>query len=124
MVQAALPLHLLDRFARARARWAAALEGAGRGDFSRSHELEAVSRYLGRLVAAEAKALALRGPAAFGQPVAALDSPGPRSLPNASLLELSLLVDRAFPELRGWNEQVALRRYLRRREVPRGVRGA
>lgn len=95
MVQSALPLHLLDRFARARTRWSAALDGAGQGDFSRSHDLEAVSRYLGRLVAAEAKKTAQRG-----------------RLGN--LLELSLLVDRAFPELRGWNEQVALRRYLRR----------
>jgi hypothetical protein len=98
MVQSALPLHLLDRFARARARWSAALDGAGRGDFSRSHDLEAVSRYLGRLVAKEAKTALPHG-----------------SVSGASLLELSLLVDRAFPELRGWNEQVALRRYLRTR---------
>lgn len=96
MVQSALPLHLLDRFARARARWSAALDGAGRGDFSRSHDLEAISRYLGRLVAKEAKATSVRGR-------------------MGTLLELSLLVDRAFPELRGWNEQVALRRYLRTR---------
>jgi hypothetical protein len=94
MVQSALPLHLLDRFARARSRWQQALQRAARGDFSQTRELEAVSRYLGRLVAAEAKAAALRkGKAGI-----------------ASLLELSLLVDRAFPELRGWNEQVALRR--------------
>lgn len=96
MVQSALPLHLLERFTRARARWAAALEAAGRGDFSRSHDLEAVSRYLGRLVAKEAKSTTIGGR-------------------MGTLLELSLLVDRAFPELRGWNEQVALRRYLRTR---------
>lgn len=96
MVQSALPLHLLDRFARARTRWSAALDGAARGDFSRSHDLEAISRYLGRLVAKEAKSTSIRGR-------------------MGTLLELSLLVDRAFPELRGWNEQVALRRYLRTR---------
>lgn len=96
MVQSALPLHLLDRFARARMRWSAALDAAGRGDFSRSHDLEAVSRYLGRLVAKEAKASSIGGR-------------------MGTLLELSLLVDRAFPELRGWNEQVALRRFLRPR---------
>ncbi|HLO04011.1 MAG TPA: hypothetical protein VK191_12955 [Symbiobacteriaceae bacterium] len=98
MVQSALPLHLLDRFTRARDRWSVALDGASRGDYSKSHDLEAVSRYLGRLVAAEAKTTAQRGRAGA-----------------ASLLELSLLVDRAFPELRGWNQQVALMRYLRTR---------
>lgn len=98
MVQSALPLHLLDRFAKARKRWSAALDGAGRGDFSLVRDLEAVSRYLGRLVAAEAKLSGLRGRAGV-----------------ASLMELSLLVDRSFPELRGWNEQVACQRYLRTR---------
>jgi hypothetical protein len=97
MVQSALPLQLLDRFARARGRWSTALEGAARGDYS-FRDLEAVSRYLGRLVAGEAKATALRGRTGA-----------------VALLELSLLVDRAFPELRGWNEHVALQRLLRAR---------
>lgn len=98
MVQSALPLQLLDRFARARGRWSTALDGAGRGDYSQIRDLEAVSRYLGRLVAGEAKATAVRGRTGA-----------------VALLELSLLVDRAFPELRGWNEHVALQRLLRAR---------
>ncbi len=93
--QAALPLELYGQLQRVRNRYAAALLAAGRGDYSHRRELRAVARQVGRILAREArKSLEERG--------------------GLRMLDLSLAVDRLFPELRGWTQHEALQVRLRK----------
>lgn len=93
--QAALPLDLFERLQLLRNRYAGAILAAGQGDYIHTRELRALSRYLGRLLAREArKSLHERG--------------------GLRMLDISLAVDRFFPELRGWNQHDLLERHRRR----------
>jgi hypothetical protein len=106
--QTLLPLELFDRLCQVRHRFAEALSAAGRGDYSREAELRGVSRYLGQLLAGMAgKGTAERG--------------------GLSIVELAITIDRAFPEMRGWNRYIAANRTTianqasaKRRSTPRG----
>lgn len=89
--QTALPLELFARLERVRNRYAAALVAAGQGDFSQRVELRSVSRAVGHVLAQEAR-----------------KSPEERG--GMRLLDLTLAMDRFFPELRGCNQAEALRR--------------
>lgn len=93
--QAALPLGLFERLERVRNRYASALLFAGKGDYSLELELRAATRYLGRLLAQEAR-----------------KSPEERG--GMRMMEISLAVDRFFPELRGWHQHDALQRQRKR----------
>ncbi len=93
--QTALPIELFERLQRIRNRYAPALLAAGQGDYSRRVELRSVSRVVGHILAQEAK-----------------KSPEERG--GMRLLDLSLAVDRFFPELRGWNQKAALERLANR----------
>ncbi|MFZ5816630.1 MAG: hypothetical protein ACOY93_15275 [Bacillota bacterium] len=88
--QASLPLDLFARLQRVRRRYAAVLQAAARGDFSREGELHAISRILGHMLAKEAR-----------------KSPEERG--GLRMLEISMAVDSYFPEMRAWNQQAALR---------------
>lgn len=83
--QASLPADLFERLQRARNRYSDALLAASQGDYTCRDELRAVSRYIGRLLAEEAR----RSPEERG---------------GIRLLNLSLEVARFFPELKGWNQ--------------------
>lgn len=83
--QASLPAELFDRLQRVRNRYADALLAASQGNYLHRHELRAVSRYIGQLLAQEAR----RSPEERG---------------GIRLLDLSLEVARFFPELKGWNQ--------------------
>jgi len=84
-VQCTLPLDLFDQLNWLRRRYAAALSAAGRGDYSHPADLRSLTRHLGRLLAQEArKSQEERG--------------------GLKMLEISLAVDRTFPELRAWNQ--------------------
>lgn len=89
--QTALPIDLFERLQRVRNRYAAALVAAGTGDYSRRIELRSISRAVGHILAAEA-------------------GKSPEERGGMRLLDLTLAVDRFFPELRGWNQSEALRR--------------
>lgn len=93
--QTALPIDLFERLQRIRNRYAAALVAAGEGDYSRRVELRSVSRVVGHILAQEAKK-------------------GPEQRGGMRMLDLSLAVDRFFPELRGWNQRAALERLASR----------
>lgn len=88
--QASLPLDLFGRLHRIRRRYAAVLQAASRGDFSRDEELHAVSGLLGHILAKEAR-----------------KSPEERG--GLRMLDISMAVDAYFPEMRSWNQQAALR---------------
>ncbi|MDF2630257.1 MAG: hypothetical protein K0R39_4088 [Symbiobacteriaceae bacterium] len=102
--QAALPLALFERMQRIRQRYGAALAGAIAGDFSRSQDLRTVSRAVGHLLATEARK--------------SVDERG-----GLRMLDISLMVDAFFPELRGWN-QFEMRRLHQRRLAAAGKQQA
>lgn len=83
--QASLPADLFERLQRVRNRYADALLAASKGNYAHRDELRALSRYIGRLLAEEAR----RSPEERG---------------GIRLLDLSLEVARFFPELKGWNQ--------------------
>lgn len=88
-VQANLPPELLAQFQRIRTRYAADFKAAQAGDYERAQGLHAASRWVGRLLAREArKSLQERG--------------------GLRMLDLSLAVDQFFPELRGWTQHQLL----------------
>lgn len=89
--QATLPLELFNRLQRLRRRYAPVLQAAGAGDFADEARLHALTRRLGRILAEAAhKTVEERG--------------------GLRMLELSLAVDKLFPELRPWNQRAALYR--------------
>lgn len=92
--QVALPMDMFDRLQRVRRRYADALLSAGNGDYSRALELRSVSRYLGHMLAQEARKQ-------------------PEERGGLGMLDISLAVDRFFPEMRGWNQHVAIQRQLK-----------
>ncbi|HYG57972.1 MAG TPA: hypothetical protein VD902_07895 [Symbiobacteriaceae bacterium] len=92
--QATLPLGLFDRLQRIRRRYQAALKAAAAGDFSREPELASVSRSIGHLLAEEAR-----------------KSPEERG--GLRMLDISIAVDKFFPELRGWNQRQVIERVER-----------
>lgn len=93
--QTSLPLDMLREFQRLRTRYAKALAAAQAGDYARAQELRTVSRVVGHLLAREArKSLEERG--------------------GLRMLDLSLAVDRYFPELRGWTQYELHQRYRER----------
>lgn len=95
LMQSTLPFNLFDHLQGVRIRYAVALAAAGQGDYSRSVELRAVSRYVGHLVAQEArKTLEERN--------------------GVRMLDISLAVDRFFPELRGWHQYDVVQRQTQR----------
>ena len=93
--QTALPLALFDRMQRIRQRYEAALKAATDGDYSRAQELRTVSRAVGHLLASEARK--------------SLDERG-----GLRMLDISLMVDGFFPELRGWTQHEIRQRHARR----------
>lgn len=96
--QALLPLVLYERMQRIRQRYAAALKAALAGDYSHARDLRTVSRAVGHLLASEArKTREERG--------------------GLRMLDISLMVDSFFPELRGWNQHEARRLHQRRMEA-------
>jgi len=83
-----LPADLYERLIRLRQRYARVLSAAAAGDFGEEEQLRVLSRRVGRLLAEAARTpVAERG-----------------GLP---MLEISLAVDRLFPELRAWNQRFA-----------------
>ncbi|MEW8977497.1 MAG: hypothetical protein AB2385_03745 [Symbiobacterium sp.] len=83
-----LPLELYERLLRLRRRHAQVLRAAAAGDFRDEEGLRNLSRQVGRLLAEAARTpVEERG-----------------GLP---MLEISLAVDRLFPELRAWNQLYA-----------------
>ncbi|HYF92021.1 MAG TPA: hypothetical protein VD969_07220 [Symbiobacteriaceae bacterium] len=93
--QAALPLALFERMQRIRQRYGGALKAATTGDYSFAQELRTVSRAVGHLLATEARK--------------SLDERG-----GLRMLDISLMVDGFFPELRGWNQHEMRRLHQRR----------
>ncbi|HYF76104.1 MAG TPA: hypothetical protein VD973_03140 [Symbiobacteriaceae bacterium] len=93
--QVSLPLALYERMHRIRQRYGAALKAAIAGDFSLSQDLRTVSRAVGHLLATEAR-----------------KSPEERG--GLRMLDISLMVDSFFPELRGWNQHEMRRLHQRR----------
>ncbi|HWI64020.1 MAG TPA: hypothetical protein VNT75_19460 [Symbiobacteriaceae bacterium] len=93
--QTALPLMLFERMQRIRQRYAAALKAAGMSDYSRAQELRTVNRAVGHLLATEAKK--------------SIDERG-----GLRMLDISLMVDSFFPELRGWNQHEMRQLHQRR----------
>jgi len=85
-----MPADLYERLLRLRRRHRAVLQAAAAGDFSNEAELHALSLRLGRLLAETAR-----------RPV--------EERGGLRMLEISLAVDRMFPELRAWNQQAAFR---------------
>ncbi|MBY6275515.1 hypothetical protein [Symbiobacterium thermophilum] len=85
-----MPGDLYERLVRLRRRHRAVLQAAAAGDFSNEAELHALSRRLGRMLAETAR-----------MPV--------EQRGGLRMLEISLAVDRMFPELRAWNQQAAFR---------------
>lgn len=83
-----MPADLYERLQRLRQRYAQVLRDAAAGDFGDEEQLQAISRRVGRLLAETARTpVEERG-----------------GLP---MLEISLAVDRLFPELRAWNQRFA-----------------
>jgi len=93
--QTSLPPEMLARFQRIRARYAADLAAAQKGDYARAQGLRHVSRYIGRLLASEARK-------------------SPQERGGLRIVDLSLAVDRFFPELRGWTQYELLQRHRER----------
>jgi len=95
LMQSTLPFSMFDHLQGVRTRYAMALAAAGRGDYSHSVELRTASRYVGRLLAHEArKTLEERN--------------------GVRMLEISLAVDRFFPELRAWHQYDVVQRQVER----------
>jgi len=95
VMQSTLPFNLFDHLQGVRVRYAVALSAAGQGDFSHSVELRAASRFVGHLVAREArKSLEERN--------------------GVRMLDISLAVDRFMPELRGWHQFDVVQRQTQR----------
>lgn len=94
-----LPLALELELRSLRLEFAPALRAAAGGDYQRDEELRALAGRLGRLLAREARR-----------------APGDRGLP---MRELSIAVDRYFPELREWTLQAALQARMSRQQPPR-----
>lgn len=95
LVQAALPLVLFERLHRIRQRYAAALKAAMAGDYSQAQALRTVSRAVGHLLASEARK--------------SVDERG-----GLRMLDISLMVDGFFPELRCWNQHEMRQLHQRR----------
>lgn len=89
-----LPLALELELRDLRLEFAVALREAAAGNFQREEQLRSLAAALGRILAREAR----RGPAERGMP----------------MRELSIAVDRYFPELREWTIQAALQARLAR----------
>lgn len=85
-----MPGDLYAKLQRLRRRHGRVLRAAAAGDFSNEAELHAISRRLGRMLAETAR-----------RPV--------EERGGLRMLEISLAVDRMFPELRAWNQQAAFR---------------
>lgn len=83
-----LPLALAMELQELRHRYAAALAQAAEGNFSADEDLRALSRRLGGILAREARQPAERR--------------------GATMREVSMAVDRLFPELREWTLLTAL----------------
>lgn len=95
LMQSTLPFNLFDHLQGIRIRYAVALAAADQGDYSHSVELRAASRYVGHLLAREArKTLEERN--------------------GVRMLDISLAVDRFIPELRGWNQHDIAQRQVQR----------
>lgn len=94
-VQAALPLALFAHLEQLRTRYAKALEAAAKGDYSCETELRTVARFLGYLLAREARKQ-------------------PEERGGLPMLEISLAVDRMLPEMRGWTQHETQRGHQRR----------
>lgn len=96
-----MPGDLYARLLRLRRRHRAVLQAAAAGNFSDEAQLHALSRRLGRMLAETArKPVEERG--------------------GLRMLEISLAVDRMFPELRAWNQQAAFRYPASRRAARPG----
>jgi hypothetical protein len=93
--QTALPLDLFDRVHRVRSRYAAALLAASVGDYEHAQELRSLSRYLGHLLARQARLT-------------------PEQRGGVRMLDISLAVDGFFPELRGWTQYELAQSHRRR----------
>lgn len=89
---AGLPVTLALELYDLRQRYRSALNAAGHGDFSPDSALANLAKRLGTLLAREARK--------------------PRERRGVSMRDLSLAVDRLFPELREWTLQTALRRKM------------
>jgi|GEM_PF-2361566 len=83
-MQALLPITLFHRLQRIRNRYAVALKAAGAGDYTFGGDLHTVARHIGRLLATEARKT-------------------PEERGGLRMWDISLMVDQAFPEMRGWN---------------------
>lgn len=94
-IQGSLPVDLFDRLQDVRNRYAVALAAAATGDYSHRSDLRAASRYVGALLAKEARKSV-------------------EERHGLRLLDISLAVDRFIPELRGWNQFDALQQQRRR----------
>lgn len=94
-VQMALPVDLFGRLQRVRRRYATALAAAGQGDFSQGEQLRVASRLVGRLLAEEARK-------------------APEERGGLRMLDISLAVDRFFPELRAWTQREVAQRQRER----------
>jgi len=94
-VQTSLPPDMLRQFERLRSRYAKALAAAQAGDYARARELRTLSRLIGRLLAREARK-------------------SPQERGGLRMLDLSLAVDRYFPELRGWTQYELHQQYRER----------
>ena len=93
--QPALPLELFDLLHQQRRQYAAALLAAGTGDYSHAQELRSLSRYLGHVMAQQARLTAAeRG--------------------GVSMVDIALAVDSFFPELRGWTQHELAKSHRRR----------
>lgn len=93
--QTALPLELFDRLQRVRNRYAPALLAASAGDYDRAQELRTLGRYLGHLLAQQARLT-------------------PEQRGGVRMLDISLAVDGFFPEFRGWTQHELLQSHRRR----------
>jgi hypothetical protein len=93
--QTVLPLALSERLHRVRSRYAAALLAAGKGDYTPLRELRCVSRYLGHVLAEQARL-------------------SPEERGGLRLLDVTLAVDRLFPEMRGFTQYELLQSHRRR----------
>lgn len=98
--QSTLPLDLFGRLYRVRARYAAALKAAAAGDYSYEGDLRSATRLVGRLLAREARKR-------------------PEDRGGLRMLDISLAVDKLFPELRGWTRhEIELRQRQRLLSLP------
>lgn len=99
-----LPLPLAMELQDLRHRYAAALQEAAAGRFTRERELDTLSRRLGRVLAREARK--------------------PTHRRGITMREVSLAVARLFPEVREWSVQKALRARMASPADPAGVHRA